>query len=102
MIKNIDPISLWKLVLPEVYFFSEFELSDDLNSKGNKLLADLKRRIIKAIVKWFKRTLGLTTRVGYTLVALILLMLPVLIWLAYDSLFGLNQEIAPDNYVAGE
>lgn len=46
MNKNIDSIALWKLVAHEVYFFSKFELPEELISKGNKLLASLKRRIM--------------------------------------------------------
>ena len=66
------------------------------------LVFGTKRKIIKAIVKWLKLTFGLTSRFAYTLVVIVLLMLPVVIWLAYDSMFKLNKEIAPDNFVAGE
>lgn len=66
------------------------------------LVFGTKRKIIKAIVKWLKLTFGLTSKFAYTLVVIVLLMLPVAIWIAYDSLFKLNKEIAPDNFVAGE
>ncbi len=43
---NIEPVELWKLVIDEVIFYSEFKLIGDSKEKADKQLATLKRSIM--------------------------------------------------------
>lgn len=44
---HIDPVELWKLVMDEVSFTSEYSLTGKLKDAADKCLAELKRNILK-------------------------------------------------------
>jgi integron integrase len=43
---NIEPVELWKLLIDEVIFYSEFKLDGELKEQADKQLANLKRSIM--------------------------------------------------------
>ncbi|QLQ30946.1 MAG: hypothetical protein HZT40_04235 [Candidatus Thiothrix singaporensis] len=44
---NIDPVELWKLLIDDVLFYSEFNLMGDNKDKADRQLATLKRNVMK-------------------------------------------------------
>lgn len=63
--KKLDPVELWKLLISEVLFYSEFNLEGDNKAKADKELANLKRNVMKIANGGGNRTDALPIVYGY-------------------------------------
>lgn len=52
-----------------------------------------KSKVLKFILKWLKRLLGVSTRMGILVMLLLIVAIPVAVWLAYDSVFYKSTEV---------